>query len=129
MGLEPAGHCILQRKPYIVGNAFMATIPGHPYFKELIDAVFHANTNEEYPVRAAQAIMDSTGPYMTTRVYMNSPYQERVILIPSALVAPLTRDEVMEMVAGKVSSDMEEKIERSYAIHYFLGSWYEQLKS
>lgn len=33
MGLEPEAHAFRIHVPYIVGNAFMATVPEHPYFK------------------------------------------------------------------------------------------------
>ena len=127
MGMEPRGNAVLRRMPYIVGNAFMATVPGHPYFKELIDAVFHDNKNRGalYPERS---ILDTTGPYMTTRVYDNSKYKEQVSLIPAELVAPLTRDEVLKVMDDEISEGLANKIENSFAIHYFLGSWYEQTK-
>lgn len=128
MGLEPAGHCVLRRKPYIVGNAFMATIPRHPYFKELIDTVFYKANRISYS-SPAQEILNSTGPYMTTRVYENSLYQERVSLIPAGLISPLTREEILDMMNGEISADIKDKIEKSYAIHYFFGSWYVQTKS
>lgn len=127
MGMEPKGHAILRRMPHIVGNAFMATIPNHPYFEELINAVFHDNKNVEslYP---KLSILDTTGPYMTTRIYDDSKYQEQVSLIPAELIAPLTKDEVLKVINGETSEILENKIEESFAIHYFFGSWYGQTK-
>lgn len=127
MGMEPKGNAILRRMPYIVGNAFMAAIPNHPYFKELINAVFH-NNNEVNSLYPERSILDTTGPYMTTRIYDSSEYKERVSLIPAELVGPLTRDEVLRVVDNEISKSLENKIEKSFAIHYFLGSWYGQTK-
>jgi mannosyltransferase OCH1-like enzyme len=127
MGMEPKGNAILRRMPYIVGNAFMATIPNHPYFNELIKAVFYDN-KEVSASSPERSILDTTGPYMTTRVYANSKYRKRVSLIPAELVAPLTRNEVLRMIDGKLSESLENKIDNSFAIHYFLCSWYEQTR-
>ena len=75
-----------------------------------------------------RSVLDTTGPYMTTRVYANSKYRKRVSLIPAELVAPLTRNEVLRMIDGKLSESLENKIDNSFAIHYFLCSWYEQTR-
>lgn len=127
MGMEPKGHATLRRMPYIVGNAFMATTPNHPYFKELINAVFHDDKDME-SLSPELSILDSTGPYMTTRVYENSKHQERVSLIPAELIAPLTKEEVLKVVNDEISESLENKIEKSFAIHYFFGSWYGQAR-
>jgi len=121
MGLEPKGNAIRRRMPYIVGNAFMATIPGHPFFKEIVNTVFY-NKDEHFYLN--KSILETTGPYMTTKVYNNSEDKENVDLIPAEFVTPLTHDEVMKVIDGKVSKQIENKIEKSYAIHYFFGSWY-----
>lgn len=40
LGLEPARHSSSFKKPYIVGNALMACIPEHNFFKSIINHVF-----------------------------------------------------------------------------------------
>jgi hypothetical protein len=32
----------------------------------------------------------------------------------------------MELIAGNETAEMEEKVEKAFAIHYFLGSWIPQ---
>ena len=51
------------------------------------------------------------------------------MLLPAELVAPLSLEEVRSLVAGNGTIDMEEKVEKAFAIHYFLGSWFSQLNS
>ena len=127
MGLEPNGHAIRIYKPYIVGNAFMATIPGHPYFKEIIDEVFYRKGQE--CLETDELVLNTTGPYMTTRLYDKSLYKDQITLIPSELIAPLTSRDVGNFLKGNKSLDFEAKIEKSFAVHYFLGSWTNQVNS
>lgn len=128
MGLEPEAHAVRSRMPYIVGNAFMATIPNHPYIKELINAVFYDSKNDKAYTSSEKSVLDTTGPYMTTRIYNNSKHQKQVTLIPAGLVAPFTQEDVRKIINSETSRNIENKIEKSFAIHYFLGSWYEQTK-
>ena len=69
MGLEPEAHAFRIHVPYIVGNAFMATVPEHPYFKELIDTVFCTEKNSNMYSDLCELILNTTGPCMTTQVY------------------------------------------------------------
>lgn len=125
MGLEPEAHALRSHVPYIVGNAFMATVPGHPYFKELIDAVFFNNGNNSTYIDSVELVLNTTGPFMTTRIYDNSNHQEQVTLIPAELIAPLTHTDIMKIIHKQTSKNIESKVEKSFAIHYFLGSWFE----
>lgn len=128
MGLEPEAHAIRNRMPYLVGNAFMATVPNHPYFKELIDAVFYDSKDESSSICSDNLVLNTTGPFMTTRIYNNSKYKEQVTLIPGEIIAPLTQGEVRTILENKTSKIIENKIERSFAIHYFFNSWCTQTK-
>ncbi|MFV0396697.1 MAG: glycosyltransferase family 32 protein [Bacteroidales bacterium] len=127
MGLEPVMNARRYNKPYIVGNAFMACIPGHGYFKSLIESLIEEceiqwNTNKAFQ------IIESTGPFFTTRVYDKYPNREDIVLLSDDLVAPLTMEEVRQMISGDVTSEIEERVEKAFAIHYFLGSWLDQTK-
>lgn len=123
MGLEPEAHAFRIHVPYIVGNAFMATVPEHPYFKELIDTVFCTEKNSNMYSDLCELILNTTGPCMTTQVYKNSNYQKRVTLIPAELIAPLTYTDIKTIINNETTKNVESKIEKSFAIHYFFGSW------
>jgi len=43
MGLEPATHALRYRKKFIVGNALMASVPGHGYFDRIIKDISSGN--------------------------------------------------------------------------------------
>jgi mannosyltransferase OCH1-like enzyme len=124
MGLEPPANAVRYSMPYIVGNALMASVPGHPYFKRIIEDVFteHSRSVPENKNRAFH-IIETTGPFMTTRIYDAYPSKEEVTLLPAELIAPLTLAEVQQILDGHETEEMEAKIEKAFAVHYFFGSW------
>ena len=71
-------------------------------------------------------IMESTGPFMVTRVYERLKRKKSVTLLPADCVAPLTLWEVSMLRSGKGHPDVIRKIEKAFAIHYFLGTWTKQ---
>jgi mannosyltransferase OCH1-like enzyme len=124
MGLEPPDNAYNNKKPYIVGNALMASIPKHVYFEKIIENVFSQN-NISHTNKFIQ-VMETTGPFMTTRIYDELSDKETVTLLPAELIAPLSINEVRQLITGNTTEKMEEKVEKAFAIHYFLGSWYPQ---
>ncbi len=129
MGLEPQPNAARFNMPHIVGNALMASVPEHPYFKNMIDDIF----DHPEPLKEGQSksryILDTTGPFMTTRMYDAFPEKETVTLLPAELIAPLTLKEVRQFFSGKENKIIEEKMEKAFAVHYFFGSWTEQTKN
>ena len=118
--MEPFGHSVRSRSPFIVGNAFMASVPGHPFMQQLIDTIFY-----QLDAKTIHGnVLHSTGPFMVTKQYQESNFQDKITLIPAELVAPLTQEEVIDVIGSRTNKVLEEKIERAYAIHYFFGSWY-----
>ena len=71
-----------------------------------------------------EAVLQTTGPYKVTALYKQSKYQDQITLVPAALVAPLAQEEVYMILNDQISMEIENKVEKSYAIHYFFGSWY-----
>ena len=122
MGMEPTINSVVHNKKLIVGNAMMASVPGHKYFEMIIDDMIE-NRNTIFSEYGPTQIMQTTGPFFTTRVYEKLRRKSIVTLLPAGLVAPLTMNEVRQMLAGKGTPFMSEKLERAYAVHYFLGSW------
>jgi mannosyltransferase OCH1-like enzyme len=123
LGLEPSSNAVRFNKSLIIGNAFMASIPGHGYFRNVIDEVFCRGSQFVNLVRGTE-IMESTGPFMMTRVFDNFERKEDVTLIPADLVTPLTYTEVQMLIHGLETQEIENKVEKAYAIHYFFGSWW-----
>lgn len=126
MGLEPVGNTPTNSyHSYIVGNALMASVPKHKYIKMIIDEIRQKGTyifseNKTYQV------LESTGPLMTTRVYNSYPTKEDITLLPADLIAPLDRTEVIACINGLETSEIQDKIQKSFAVHYSLCSWTQQ---
>lgn len=121
--LDPEEHAEIFNKSYIVTNALMAAIPGHPFVKKLIEQLaletdWDRNDKFNY-------VLNTTGPYMVTRVYDSYENKNEIFLFPSELTSPFTKNEVVAFLSGTADIDMlEAKLQKAIAIHYFLGSWY-----
>lgn len=126
-GVEPEFHATSFNRSQVIGNAFMASVPNHPFMKEIVEELFN-NRNRIWSEEKFFQVLESTGPYMVSRLYEQSIHKERVTLLSDELVTPLTINEVRQMMMGTVTPRMEERIEKAYAIHYFLGSWLDQTK-
>ena len=126
LGLEPAGHAVQFKRSLIIGNALMATVPGHPFFEMIIRDLF---TKPSVTLKGNKAlhVIETTGPLMTTGIYDAYPRKDDIRLLPAELVAPLTIEEVRRIMEGSDMSDLEEKVEKAYAIHYFFGLWHKHL--
>ena len=122
MGLEPHIHAMRLNKPFLVGNALMATVPAHPYFKMLIEDMME-NQHTFFSQSRVSQILESTGPCLTTRIYNLYQDKEQIRLLPAELIAPLSFQEVRLLVEGTQSDEIDHKIEKAYAIHYYMGSW------
>ena len=126
LGMEPYGNAIMYRKDLIIGNALMASVPNHNFFKNVIEYMIQ---NEIQLSHKALQVMETTGPFMITRVYENYKNKEEVTLLPASLIAPLTMGEVRKIINGNETDEIVEKVEKAYALHYFLGSWISQTVS
>lgn len=124
MGLEPSEHAVDNKKNIILGNALMASVPRHPYFDTIIKTIKQGE-KRRFPNKALQ-VMETTGPFMLTRMYENYPNKDEITLLPAELLSPLCIYEVQNLLRGKMNKVMEKKIERAFAIHYFGGSWHSQ---
>ena len=122
MGMEPTVNCRIHLKPLIVGNALMAAAPKHKYFEQIIQDM-KDNFYSDYGKGDAMQIMETTGPFMVTRVYEQFQKKSEITLLSADLIAPLSIKEVWMLRMGFQTAEMEENIEKSFAIHYFFGSW------
>jgi len=122
MGMEPTVNARFYHKPLIVGNALMASIPKHPYMAAIIEDM-KSKFSKNYEMGNSIQVMETTGPFMVTRVYEQLKKKKDITLLPDSLVAPLSKKEIWMLQAGYVTEEIEEKVEKAFAIHYFLGSW------
>ena len=59
-------------------------------------------------------IVESTGPFMMSRVYDAYKDKENVTLVPGDLVAPLTDSEVRLVIKGQETKEIENKVEKVF---------------
>ena len=120
-GMEPPEHSANFQVDHLIGNAFMAAKPYQPFFKHIIEELkkfVYINYNVN------NYVVQSTGPLMLNRVYNSYLQKNEIDLINYELVTPISKREVLLILNGKETSEIVDKIEKAYAIHYFFGSWY-----
>lgn len=119
-GEEPLLHKQYFNIECYIGNAFMATIPNHPFFLKIIDDLLVNQFNVE---NKFLHVLNTTGPLMVTKLYNNYEHKNDVNIIPYELVAPLNKPEVQHLMQYGITTEMNAKLQNAYALHYFLGSW------
>lgn len=120
-GLEPMEHRQPVNSP-IVGNAIIASIPGHPILERVIlDMNSHYNQNE------TKWAVVATGPvYFTKKIneYIRLPDETYInIILPPTFFFPLTHSEVRTNVRNNFLKFIKPE---TAAIHYWSGSWIEE---
>ncbi|HEY8898308.1 MAG TPA: hypothetical protein VIM79_25950, partial [Niastella sp.] len=68
-------------------------------------------------------VLESTGPFLLTRAYLDYPYKEEIRLLEPDTIYPLTMFEKTKVFTDQISDDMQQRIDKAYAVHYFWGSW------
>jgi glycosyltransferase involved in cell wall biosynthesis len=119
MGVEPESHnkSIKARKAgisSIVCNAWMASVPGHPFWEHLLKHLFESRMKKD--------VLDLTGPFALTRAAATYGAKQLAI-IPSKYLYPVDKDACW---SGEIQ-DLEffEKNTRgAFAIHHWVGSWF-----
>ncbi|HTH83008.1 MAG TPA: glycosyltransferase [Mucilaginibacter sp.] len=125
LGIEPEQHCERHQKELIVCNAFMACCAQNDFFKSICNE-FKTTIYTAAHKYAWLEILESTGPFKLTRIYNAYNNKHAVKLLSSDLIYPLSLDETRELINNEktVSKEIQKKIKRAYAVHYFLGSWW-----
>lgn len=124
VGAEPKENAIKNNVPFILGTAFIAAIPFHPYLKQIIDKII----NSERPLLNKNPAF-STGPFLITNVYKEYSNKDEITILPSELVTPLAMPEIYSVINDNITEEIQEKIDKAFAIHYFFGSWLSQIEN
>ena len=125
-GTEPEWHCELLRKEMIICNAFMACVPKHGLLIKICEDLKKGNRIiGNTPAKIA--VLESTGPFKLTEMYTMYDDKQQVKLLPSKTIYPLTMKETHELLNNDMEVDAatRQKLDTAYALHYFLGSWWE----
>lgn len=121
-GVEAKIHAGQIGKECIVGNALMYSEPGHPFMKKVLErslSITHSSSMDK-----ASYVLNTTDPFMLTDLYETNKNQDSVVLLPSDLIFPLSRDEITLYIEGKIDEELlNSKLEKAIAVHYYFGSW------
>jgi glycoside transferase family 32 len=121
-GKEPYAHARRYGREYIICNALMASVPRHPFIKWICDRMI--NHSSGWDVHHAEDILASTGPFLLTDAYNDYINKEGIRLIEPKYLYPIRIGESNLIIANRVPKEMEQRINKAYAIHYFSGTWW-----
>ncbi len=120
-GIESSTHAQYHDRERIISNAFMAAVPKHPFFyaiiKELVTHTPKAKEDNDF-------VLETTGPFMITRVYNAYGDKDALELIPSQYLFPLDYKEAEQHLNGQDTTAIRQKLSGAYAVHYHWGSWW-----
>ena len=123
LGKESDEHCCIHNKEMIISNAFMACTPNHAFIKMLCEELYNRNSTLQH---RNNNILESTGPFMVTRVFQQFQEKEPPTILASSVLFPLTKNEVMLLLSSgkKITKEIQEKQNNAYGIHYYSGTWW-----
>ncbi len=115
---EPAAHCRLYGAPLIVSNAFIASTPRHPVWREVM-ALVAARRDWPDPLAA-------TGPFLLTDLYVGRPsFRAAVRLLDPVVTSPFDKFAAWDAVDGADRDAFYARVPReTFAIHHWIGTWW-----
>jgi inositol phosphorylceramide mannosyltransferase catalytic subunit len=120
LGLEPERHCQYHGVEQIISNAFMASMPSHPFLYAIMKGMaFHIPAAKH----RNDLVLETTGPLMLNRVFGGFPEPETVTLVPPEFLFPLDYEEARKFT-GSRDPQFKPKLRHAYGIHYHWGSWW-----
>lgn len=122
LGEEPTSHLRHHRKArpglrQIIGNAFIASACGHPFWSHVIDRLFEQ--------RDELGPLDATGPFFLTRAYEDYGGKESLEILPAPVLYPLDSAACEQGLAFDLSYWIS-KTRNAFAVHHWLGSWWRE---
>lgn len=119
-GEEPP---INSNKTYI-GNAFMVSEEKSPGWLAILEDI---NLNIVEKENSIQTILDSTGPYMTTRLFDRLKKEYGACYFPYYQVTPVNKYDMCNYIFHGKRDLFHQKIKDAFCAHYFFGSWDDSL--
>jgi len=120
-GKEPVEHSIAHDKSYIISNAFMGATPCCRFFNALCNEL---TQNRHITDHINDNILETTGPFMLSRLYEQWEWKEEIGLLDAPLIYPLTKAELIELQEGPQQQHLLKKLKGAYGIHYYAGTWW-----
>jgi glycosyltransferase involved in cell wall biosynthesis len=119
MGLEPGSHAALSKCRQaglnsIVCNAWMASVPDHPFWNHLLQDLQHASHQTD--------VLELTGPFVLTRS-VGRYRGEGVSIVPARHLYPVDKDACWK---GEIQDleFFESATREAHALHHWVGSWF-----
>ena len=118
LGQEPAEHVSSEASRIrgfnrIVGNAIMASVRGHPFWKHVFENMI--------AYHKAAGTLDATGPFLLTRAVESYPYPEQICLKDPQVFYPIHNKQIWEDLPAQ---EREDKTRRAFAVHHWHGIWW-----
>ena len=118
LGLEPDAHLStpLARErslTRIIGNALMASVPGHPFWETVFKALVGAHRDP--------GPLDATGPFMLTRAWEACKDKTGIFMEPPHRFYPIDNETAL---AGLQEPDRKRIRRSAFTIHHWMGSWW-----
>ena len=122
IGLEPHSNAKHHGYDYMLSTAFIASRRDHPFISFLIECSLQKIAMmDATKLSRFDYAMGTTGPFMMNEAYRSYNRPESIQLLKPELVSPLSSSEILSHATG--NEDFSERLYKSYALHYFLGSW------
>ncbi len=96
----------------VLSNAVAASVPGHPFWRHVIDLLL--------VWRDAAEPMDAAGPFLLTRAYESFDAQQTMTLEAYQRLLPISVDEAWEELPAGTKAMIRRD---AYVIHHWYGSW------
>jgi mannosyltransferase OCH1-like enzyme len=122
-GKEPKEHCAVHGKDIIISNAFMGAVPGSPFLKVLCSELMQKRHLPDHP---NDRILESTGPFMLSRTYMEYEKKEEIRLLEPELIYPLTKSELHALAGDRPALQLEDRLSKALGIHHYAGTWWKK---
>ncbi|SDF79241.1 Glycosyltransferase sugar-binding region containing DXD motif-containing protein [Pedobacter terrae] len=124
-GSEPEDHCKKFYMDLIVSNAFMGCTPENNFFKFLCESIATIQIRNENTVLNT---LNTTGPFFLTKLYKSFPGKTNVKILSAERISPLSMHESRDVLSGEITEEIQERLDRAHAVHYFFGSWWKAVK-
>ncbi len=123
IGKEPRIHAKWHGAKVLISNAFMASVPGHPFLLEIIETMKKMNPRST----SHREVLETTGPLMVTNVLNNYSGKDICVLNAHILYPFASNKKEMCMLRNKKGDYLRLKKQcrenETYGIHYWSNTW------
>ncbi len=121
---EPDAHSQTHKMPFVICNAFMASVKDDVFMNAVIKELMLDNKISN-PNLLGNTVLHSTGPFMLNRIY-NDGNQASLTLLDSKTIHPLSTHETLALYFNPNKEQQKEQLKSNgtFAIHYFWGTWW-----